>query len=78
MYDADCVLYMHVHNSIAPPFMYMYVQCPASLVLQGAPEGILDRCKYVRVNGDQRIDLTEPMRQQILELVREYGTGQLL
>ena len=42
---------------------------------QGAPEGILDRCKYVRVNGDQRVDLTPDMKQQLLDLVREYGTG---
>ena len=43
--------------------------------LQGAPEGILERCKYVRVNGDRRVDLTPEIKEEILDLVRKYGTG---
>lgn len=46
------------------------------MFVKGAPESILDRCKYVRINGEKRVDLTDTMKQQILDLVREYGTGE--
>lgn len=42
---------------------------------QGAPEGILDRCNFVRVNGTDRQPLTPEIKQQILEVVKRYGTG---
>ena len=42
---------------------------------QGAPEGILDRCKYVRIDGGNKVDLTDQVKEQILDLVKQYGTG---
>ena len=42
---------------------------------QGAPESILDRCKYVRIDGGNKVDLTAQVKEQILDLVKQYGTG---
>ena len=42
---------------------------------QGAPEGILDRCKYVRIDGSNKVDLTDQVKEHILNLVKQYGTG---
>ena len=50
--------------------------CLGVLLLQGAPEGILERCKYVRVDGTQKVDLTPEIKEEILDLVRKYGTGE--
>lgn len=51
--------------------------CPTSLppLTQGAPEGILDRCNFIRANGTERHPLTPEIKQQILEVVKRYGTG---
>ncbi|TNN42587.1 Sarcoplasmic/endoplasmic reticulum calcium ATPase 1 [Liparis tanakae] len=40
----------------------------------GAPEGVIDRCKYVRV-GTTRVPLTETIKEKILSVIREWGTG---
>ena len=45
------------------------------MFLKGAPERILERCTYVRINGVRKEPLTEPMREQILDHVMAYGTG---
>lgn len=42
--------------------------------LQGAPEGIIERCNYIRV-GSKKQPLTPKTKQQILDLVKTYGTG---
>ena len=42
---------------------------------QGAPEGILDRCSFVRVNGQEKIAMTPEIKAQILQVVKKYGTG---
>lgn len=44
------------------------------LFLQGAPEGIIERCNYMRV-GSKKQPLTPKTKQQILDLVKTYGTG---
>lgn len=44
------------------------------LSAQGAPEGILDRCSYVRV-GDRRVAMNSSIKNKILEVTRGYGTG---
>lgn len=44
------------------------------MFVKGAPEGILDRCSFVRV-GDKRVPLTEPIKNRILETTKVYGTG---
>ena len=42
---------------------------------QGAPEGILERCSFVRVNGQDKIAMTPEIKAQILQVVKKYGTG---
>uniref|UniRef100_A0A1X7V496 Calcium-transporting ATPase n=1 Tax=Amphimedon queenslandica TaxID=400682 RepID=A0A1X7V496_AMPQE len=46
------------------------------MFVKGAPEGILDRCKFVRVAGKDRVELTGDIKAEILSLVSKYGTGQ--
>lgn len=42
--------------------------------LQGAPEGVIDRCTYVRV-GTNRVPLTGPVKDHIMSVIKEWGTG---
>ncbi|XP_067881217.1 sarcoplasmic/endoplasmic reticulum calcium ATPase 1-like, partial [Heterodontus francisci] len=41
---------------------------------QGAPEGVIDRCNYVRV-GTTRVPLTNTVKDKILSVIKEWGTG---
>merc|ERR1719312_1955513 len=43
-------------------------------VVKGAPEGVLDRCTYVRI-GAEKVPMTEKMREKIMARAIEYGTG---
>ncbi|KAG8140394.1 putative Calcium-transporting ATPase protein, partial [Naja naja] len=40
----------------------------------GAPEGVIDRCNYVRV-GTTRVPLTATVKDHILAVIKEWGTG---
>lgn len=44
------------------------------LFCKGAPEGLLDRCTHVRV-GTTKLPMTSTLKNRILELTRQYGTG---
>uniref|UniRef100_A0A3B3DXJ1 Calcium-transporting ATPase n=1 Tax=Oryzias melastigma TaxID=30732 RepID=A0A3B3DXJ1_ORYME len=44
------------------------------MFIKGAPEGVIDRCTYVRV-GNNKIPLTQGIKDKILSVIREYGTG---
>merc|ERR1712126_533198 len=44
------------------------------MFVKGAPEGVLDRCTYVRV-GNEKIPMTEKLRTKIMDRAIEYGTG---
>lgn len=44
------------------------------LFCKGAPESILDRCTHVRVKNT-KVPLTAPIKNRILETIRNYGTG---
>lgn len=44
------------------------------LRLQGAPEGVIDRCTYIRV-GTTRVPLTGPVKDHIMSVIKEWGTG---
>merc|ERR1719370_1993652 len=46
----------------------------ARMYVKGAPEGVLDRCSFVRVGGE-KVPMTTEMRSDILALIGEYGTG---
>uniref|UniRef100_A0A6G1SB77 Calcium-transporting ATPase n=1 Tax=Aceria tosichella TaxID=561515 RepID=A0A6G1SB77_9ACAR len=44
------------------------------MFVKGAPEGVLDRCTHVRVR-DQKVPITQAMRNKILSTIAAYGTG---
>jgi len=44
------------------------------VLMQGAPESVLDRCQYVRV-GTGRVPMTTSIKAEIMKEVRHYGTG---
>merc|ERR1739846_193949 len=44
------------------------------LFIKGAPEGVLDRCTYVRI-GTEKVPMTPMMRDAIMAKATEYGTG---
>uniref|UniRef100_A0A915BMJ8 Calcium-transporting ATPase n=2 Tax=Parascaris TaxID=6254 RepID=A0A915BMJ8_PARUN len=46
----------------------------AKMFVKGAPEGVLNRCTHVRVNG-QKVPLTPKMTQRIVDQCVQYGTG---
>ncbi|KAG0337669.1 hypothetical protein BG000_005121 [Podila horticola] len=50
----------------------------ASLLVKGAPEGILERCSSVRLSSGGDIPLTAALRATLLEKMLDYGEGQAL
>ncbi|KAM3917683.1 sarcoplasmic/endoplasmic reticulum calcium ATPase 1 [Leptodactylus fuscus] len=44
------------------------------MFVKGAPEGVIDRCNYVRV-GTTRVPLTGAIKDKILTVIKEWGTG---
>uniref|UniRef100_A0A8B9XE63 Calcium-transporting ATPase n=1 Tax=Bos mutus grunniens TaxID=30521 RepID=A0A8B9XE63_BOSMU len=44
------------------------------MFVKGAPEGVIDRCNYVRV-GTTRVPMTGPVKEKILSVIKEWGTG---
>ncbi|KAI5610375.1 sarcoplasmic/endoplasmic reticulum calcium ATPase 2 isoform X1 [Silurus asotus] len=46
----------------------------SKMFVKGAPEGVIDRCSYVRV-GANRVPMTLGIKEKIMSVIREYGTG---
>uniref|UniRef100_A0A4W4H2T4 Calcium-transporting ATPase n=1 Tax=Electrophorus electricus TaxID=8005 RepID=A0A4W4H2T4_ELEEL len=46
----------------------------SKMFVKGAPEGVIDRCAYVRVGGT-RVPLSQGIKDKIMSVIREYGTG---
>ncbi|KAJ8332097.1 hypothetical protein SKAU_G00429300, partial [Synaphobranchus kaupii] len=46
----------------------------SKMFVKGAPEGVIDRCAYVRV-GTTRVPLTGPVKEKIMAVIKEWGTG---
>ncbi|KAM4526109.1 ATPase sarcoplasmic/endoplasmic reticulum Ca2+ transporting 1, like [Fundulus diaphanus] len=46
----------------------------AKMFVKGAPEGVIERCAYVRV-GTTRVPLTNPIKDKIMAVIKEWGTG---
>ncbi|XP_044158668.1 sarcoplasmic/endoplasmic reticulum calcium ATPase 1 isoform X1 [Bufo gargarizans] len=44
------------------------------MFVKGAPEGVIDRCNYVRV-GTTRVPFTSAIKDKILAIIKEWGTG---
>uniref|UniRef100_A0A8B9LV30 Calcium-transporting ATPase n=1 Tax=Astyanax mexicanus TaxID=7994 RepID=A0A8B9LV30_ASTMX len=47
----------------------------AKMFVKGAPESVLERCRWIRVGGGARVPLTTDLREQLLGTVREWGSG---
>merc|ERR1712158_340785 len=46
----------------------------AKIFVKGAPEGVLDRCTFVRI-GTEKVPMTPAMKEQIMDTAIAYGTG---
>ncbi|XP_078134871.1 ATPase sarcoplasmic/endoplasmic reticulum Ca2+ transporting 1, like isoform X1 [Sander vitreus] len=46
----------------------------AKMFVKGAPEGVIDRCTYVRV-GTTRVPLTNAIKDKIMAVIKEWGCG---
>merc|ERR1712226_421552 len=44
------------------------------MFVNGAAEAVLERCTYARI-GEDKVPLTKQMREQILDLILQYGAG---
>ena len=49
--------------------------CAVCVCVQGAPEGILERCTKARIAGRDTVELDDQMKADILDIVRRYGSG---
>uniref|UniRef100_A0A8C8EMH8 Calcium-transporting ATPase n=1 Tax=Oncorhynchus tshawytscha TaxID=74940 RepID=A0A8C8EMH8_ONCTS len=47
----------------------------AKMFVKGAPESVLERCRWIRVNGGARVPMTPAGREQLQGTVREWATG---
>uniref|UniRef100_A0A3B3T2T9 Calcium-transporting ATPase n=1 Tax=Paramormyrops kingsleyae TaxID=1676925 RepID=A0A3B3T2T9_9TELE len=47
----------------------------AKMFVKGAPESILERCRWLRVGGGSRAPMSPSQREQLLGKVREWGSG---
>ena len=58
------------------PLKLSDIRCPSfyKSLLHRFLLGILDRCNYIRV-GNDRVSITSEIRRNILEKVKDYGTG---
>ena len=41
------------------------------MFVKGAPEGVLDRCTYIRI-GSEKMPMTEKLRTKIMDHANEY------
>jgi P-type Ca2+ transporter type 2A len=44
------------------------------MFVKGAPESVVERCTHIRV-GTQKMPMTPLLKQEIMKLVHQYGTG---
>ena len=49
-------------------------QPSAKMFVKGAPESVVERCTHIRV-GTQKVPMTPQIKQEIMKLVHQYGTG---
>ncbi|XP_009299855.1 sarcoplasmic/endoplasmic reticulum calcium ATPase 3 isoform X2 [Danio rerio] len=46
----------------------------SKMFVKGAPEGVIDRCQFVRV-GKERFPLTMAVKEELMSTIRDWGTG---
>ena len=49
-------------------------QQKAKMFVKGAPESVVERCTHIRC-GTQKVPMTSQIKQEILHLVHQYGSG---
>jgi Ca2+ transporting ATPase len=49
-------------------------QSTTKMFVKGAPESVVERCTHIRV-GTQKLPMTAAIKQEIMKLVHQYGTG---
>jgi len=54
--------------------VYCVGQDGPKMFVKGAPEGVLERCSFIRV-GDTKVTMTTTLRNQIQDRIFEYSTG---
>ncbi|NXE58173.1 AT2A1 ATPase, partial [Casuarius casuarius] len=68
-------MFVKVRPTFLRPFPPpLRIPLPHIVPPQGAPEGVIDRCNYVRV-GTTRVPLTPMVKEKILTVIKEWGTG---
>uniref|UniRef100_A0A672LB54 Calcium-transporting ATPase n=1 Tax=Sinocyclocheilus grahami TaxID=75366 RepID=A0A672LB54_SINGR len=46
----------------------------SKMFIKGAPEGVIDRCQFVRV-GKDRVPLTMAVKEELMSTIRDWGAG---
>jgi Ca2+ transporting ATPase len=49
-------------------------QQKSKMFVKGAPESVVERCTHIRV-GTEKLPMTSEIKQEILHLVHQYGSG---
>ena len=49
-------------------------QQTGKMFVKGAPESVVERCSHIRI-GTQKVPMTNQIKQEIMKLVHQYGTG---
>uniref|UniRef100_A0A8C1M5H6 Calcium-transporting ATPase n=1 Tax=Cyprinus carpio TaxID=7962 RepID=A0A8C1M5H6_CYPCA len=73
-YTINKTLCEHFSPETGSPCLCTVPQTRPDPLLLRSPEGVIDRCTYVRVGGS-RVPLTQGIKDKIMSVIREYGTG---
>ncbi|KAG5284126.1 hypothetical protein AALO_G00023240 [Alosa alosa] len=46
----------------------------SKMFVKGAPEGVVERCQYMRV-GTTKVPLTQQLKEQLMDTIRDWGSG---
>uniref|UniRef100_A0A8C2ILT9 Calcium-transporting ATPase n=1 Tax=Cyprinus carpio TaxID=7962 RepID=A0A8C2ILT9_CYPCA len=73
-YTINKTLCEHFSPETGSPCLCTVPQTRPDPLLLRSPEGVIDRCTYVRVGGS-RVPLTQGIKDKIMSVIKEYGTG---
>lgn len=61
-------------SSMCTPLKTSRLGSGPKIFCKGAPEGVLDRCAYVRI-GTQKVPMTPQIYDKIMDVTKQYGCG---
>lgn len=61
-------------SSMCVPLKTTRLGSGPKIFCKGAPEGVLDRCSYVRI-GTQKVPMTSQIYDKIMDVTKQYGCG---